>query len=242
MWILVTTPLLYTFNYIVGMFYTLRAMILKGIRLNIFDNRFDLIILGWFIIPLVMVWILHSSLYAGWRHMFFIYPAMLVISISGVINFYKSIKAQFKNRFPRVIFILAIIISIIGTVVSMIVYHPYEDLYFTILAGKNLKSANFRYGLDFYGLCTKEALDYLIESVEDDHIKVFPSTALIMRNTYLLPKDDRSRIEWTDDYDAADYFFGVLLDQRIPYSVPEGYEQYSVTKGGVDLCVIYKNK
>jgi hypothetical protein len=242
-WILVTTPLLYTFSFIVGIFYTIRALIFKGIRLKTFENRFDLIILGWFIIPLVMVWVFHSSLYAGWRHMFFIYPAMLVISIRGVINFYKSIKTDFNNRFLPAIFIGAILISIIGTVVSMIVYHPYEGLYFTIFAGKNLKSANFRYGLDFYGICTKEALDYLIDNAEEDHIKVFPSTALIMRNTFLLPMEDRSRIEWTDAYDAANYYFGVMLDQRIPYNIPEGYEQYySVTKGGVDLCVIYKNQ
>jgi Dolichyl-phosphate-mannose-protein mannosyltransferase len=242
-WILVTTPLLYTFYFIIGIFFSIKRLILTRCNLSELSNRFDLVILGWFIIPLVMVYALHSALYSGWRHMFFIYPAMLVMTIGGILCFFNSIKNSFNCRFPVTILKATLIMSLIGTITSMITNHPYEGLYFTIFAGKNLKSANYRYGLDFYGLCTKEALDYLVKYSGNDHIKVFPSTALIIRNTYLLPMEDRSRIEWTDEYDAADYYFGVELDQRAPFIIPEGYEPfYSVTKGKVDLCVIYRNK
>jgi hypothetical protein len=190
-----------------------------------------------------MVYAFQSSLYSGWRHMFFIYPAMLVMTIGGILCLFKTIKTGFNGKFPVTILKAALIMSLIGTTASMIVYHPYEGLYFTIFAGKNLKSANYRYGLDFYGLCTKQALDYLVKYTGDDPIKIFPSTALIIRNAYLLKMEERSRIEWTGDYDAADYFFGVMLDQRTPFVIPDGYEQfYSVTEGKVDLCVIYRNK
>jgi hypothetical protein len=43
----------------------------------------DLIILGLFIIPIVTVITLDSELYDGWRQLYFIYTAIILIAVRG---------------------------------------------------------------------------------------------------------------------------------------------------------------
>jgi hypothetical protein len=242
-WILVTTPLIYSFYFLIGIPLTIRGSLLQKFNLNKFTIRFDLVILCWFFIPLLMVSFLHSALYSGWRHMFFIYPAMLVFTISGMVHFYSLIRNGFISKIPGLIFRVSILISLLGTLTTMVIDHPYESMYFTILAGKNLKSARFRYGMDFYGLCAKEALDYALKDSNQIHIDIYPSQAVVLRSAYLLELDERARISWTGDFNRADYFIGAYTDRREPFIVPDNYKHiYSVERGGVDLCVVYQNR
>ena len=199
--------------------------------------------MGWFLVPLFVVAVIHSVLYSGWRHMFFIYPAMLILTLHGIIFLYTSINQHFQSRVPRIVLSGSLIISLLGTLTAMAINHPYESMYFTIFAGKNLKSANFRYGLDFQGLCAKEALEYVLEYSEQGQISLFPSTAVVQSNAYLLPQKERARISWTDDFNQAAYFIGSYSGQREPFLVPDNFKKvYSVARGGVDLCVVYQNR
>jgi hypothetical protein len=125
----------------------------------------------------------------------------------------------------------------------MAINHPYESMYFNILAGRNLRSAKFRYGLDFYGLCAKEAVDYVLATATQEKIDIFPSISVVQRSTFLIPMTERSRIRWTGDFNIADYFIGAYTDQREDFVVPENYTLvYTVERGGANLCVVYKNR
>ncbi len=106
-----------------------------------------------------------------------------------------------------------------------------------------MKSANFRYGMDFYGLCSKEALDHVIEISGTANVKIFPSTSIVRRSAFLIPWDQRIRIEWVEDLNDAEYFIGAYHDQRSPFILPESFEKvYSVEVGKVDTCVVYKSR
>jgi hypothetical protein len=241
-WIMVTTPLLYVFFAFVGGVYMIGRLVIEKINLMTFENRFDLITLCWIGAPLMAVAIFHSVLYSGWRHMFFIYPAILIVTLYGFIRFSGSLKKNFNSRLLSTMLNMALILSIVGTMWSMVVYHPYESTYFTILAGKNLKSARFRYGLDLYGLCAKEALEYLVDQNEPQHMLVYPSSVIFQRSAVIIPMYKRSRITWTGDFNKADFFVGAYMDRREAFIVPENYKLvYSVARGGVNLCVVYKN-
>jgi hypothetical protein len=242
-WILVTTPLLYTFSFLIGLIYCITRLIREKMDLSIFSNRFDLIMLGWFVIPLFVVAVLHSVLYNGWRHMFFIYPAMLIIATTGLNWFSKALASGFSSKFPSLVLNASVIISMLGTIAAMVVFHPYEGTYFTIFAGKNLKSARYRYGLDFYGLCAKEALDFVIEQSERQQIVILPSSIVVQRSAVLVPLNERSRIRWTGDFNLADYFIGIQLDSREPFNIPESFKPvYRVERQGIDLCVVYQTR
>ncbi len=242
-WILVTTPLLYSFFTLVGMAdYFIRA-VGKHIRLSQMNDRIDLILVCWFTLPLVMVAVMHSVLYSGWRHMFFIYPAMLALSVSGLIAMIHWLKAEFSSKLPQIILQCAVLASLTGTVVAMVFNHPYESMYFNILAGRNTRSAKYRYGLDFYGLCAKEALDYVLENATQEPIDILPNISVVMRSAYLVPLSERERIRWVGDLNLADYFVGAYTDQREEFVLPDNYRLvYSVERGGADLCVVYQNR
>jgi hypothetical protein len=182
-------------------------------------------------------------LYNGWRHMFFIYPAMLIIATTGLNWFSKALASGFSSKFPSLVLNASVIISMLGTIAAMVVFHPYEGTYFTIFAGKNLKSARYRYGLDFYGLCAKEALDFVIEQSERQQIVILPSSIVVQRSAVLVPLNERSRIRWTGDFNLADYFIGIQLDSREPFNIPESFKPvYRVERQGIDLCVVYQTR
>jgi hypothetical protein len=242
-WILVTTPLIYSFFALVGLFRWIVCVIKRRINLGNITDRLDLVIVGWFILPMIIVAVLHSVLYSGWRHMFFLYPAMLGLTISGILSLSEVIRKQFNSKLPLTVLRGSIAISLIGTAVAMAINHPYESMYFNILAGKNLRSAKFRYGLDFYGLCAKEAVDYVLANATQETIDIFPSISVVQRSAFLLPMAERSRIRWIGDFNIADYFIGAYTDQREDFVVPDNYELvYTVERGGANLCVVYQNR
>ncbi len=242
-WILVTTPLIYSFYFLLGVFDSIKRQFQTRFSITDFNIRYDLVMLTWFFIPLIMVAVLHSVLYSGWRHMFFIYPAMLVLAINGICFLMSNVKKAFHSRLFPIFVSVPIFLSILGTLATMIMYHPYEGLYFTIFSGKNMKSANFRYGMDFYGLCSKEALDHVIEMSGTAKVKIFPSTSIVRRSAFLIPWDQRIRIEWVEDLNDAEYFIGAYHDQRSPFILPESFKKvYSVEVGKVDTCVVYKSR
>jgi hypothetical protein len=242
-WILVTTPLLYSFFALGGLFLWIAGVVRKKIDLRKFTDRIDLAVVTWFILPMIMVAVLHSILYSGWRHMFFIYPAMLYMTITGMVSVSGLLRQTFSFKLPQTLLRGTIILSLIGTTVAMAINHPYESMYFNILAGKNLRSAKYRYGLDFYGLCAKEALDYVLENSEQVTIDILPSKSVVLRSAYLIPVGERSRIRWTGNFNVADYFIGAYTDQREEFVLPGNYQLvYAVERGGADMCVVYKNR
>jgi hypothetical protein len=242
-WILVTTPLIYSFFALIGLFSWVGRIIRRQIDLRLMLDRIDLIIAGWFVLPLLVVAVLHSVLYSGWRHLFFIYPAMLILTISGMTAAFGWLDSSFKSKQAHKVLRAAILMSLVGTFVSMILNHPYESMYFTILAGKNTKSAKFRYGLDFYGLCAKEAVDFVLADSDRDQINIFPSISVVQRSAFLLPLSERERIRWTPDYNLADYFIGAYTNQREEFVPPDNYRLiYAVERGGADMCVVYQNR
>ena len=138
-WIAVTTPLVYSFLFLAGVFMLVRDIVNRKFRLTERNDGIDLVMLAWFTIPLITVGVLHSVLYSGWRHLFFIYPAMLALALRGTLALHQSLRTGFSSRFPQMLLRMIVILSLLGTTLSMIADHPYEDLYFTILAGKNFK-------------------------------------------------------------------------------------------------------
>ena len=105
-WILISTTFFYIFLFIVGFIFMILRFMRRVFKIeeNNYYNNFwkgkkelqDLIFLFSFIIPLFAVITLNSTLYDGWRHLYFIYPSFLMMSMLGLhiikILFFKKIK------------------------------------------------------------------------------------------------------------------------------------------------------
>ena len=94
-----------------------------------FSELQDIIFLITFIGPILVATYFGSISYDGWRHLYFIYPCLIFISIRGLE--FISNKITFKYSF---ILTLPVLIFI---AIWMIKNHPFQFIYCNKFAGKN---------------------------------------------------------------------------------------------------------
>jgi len=83
-WISITTPLLYLALFVVGVYATFSQIVARGMKLWQDDGEFqDIVFLGLFFAPILAVMQFHSVLYDGWRQLYFVYPAFLLLATKG---------------------------------------------------------------------------------------------------------------------------------------------------------------
>jgi len=163
-WISITTPPLYLALFLVGAFQILRQIASRGLRLWEGDEELqDTVFLGLFVAPVATVIFLHSVLYDGWRHLYFVYPAFLLLAIRGWLSLWGDDSVWTIRRS-----LLAVVtaISIVHTAAWMWSAHPFQNVYFNTFAGTSLRS---QYDLDYWGLANRKALEYILNN---DHSEV----------------------------------------------------------------------
>ena len=239
-WMGITTPLLYTFGFFAGLFVSAR-LLLRNPRGLFLERRDDLLYLLWFFMPLVAIVVLRSVVYGGWRHLFYIYPAFLLISLNGFVSLYGYIKGKCRGLSCKVInsvYILMVAFGLANVAFSMIRNHPYQNVYFNILAGRNAEEVSSRFKLDYWGLSYRQGLEYILENDKREIIKVCVDKSLWRGRRYsrLLTPHDQKRLVYVEDPDKAEYFLGVLGKQGYPY----GNECYSIRVNGMKIMAVYE--
>src|SRR5262249_54816245 len=90
-WISIRTPLLYLALFLVGAFNTLRQIASRSTGLWKGNEELqDAVFLGLFAAPIAAVILLHSVLFDGWRHLYFVYPAFLLLAIKGWVSLWGN--------------------------------------------------------------------------------------------------------------------------------------------------------
>lgn len=239
-WILMTTPVLYSTGFLAGV-YAAGASFIKNIKDNYRIGRNDLIFGIWFFLPLSAIIIGRSNLYDSWRHLFFIYPAFLIFSVRGFGFIYGSFRKKYGESAFNIInrwFAFLILCSIVTTGSFMIKYHPYQNVYFNLLAGKNMRSVKESFELDYWGLSFRKALEYILDNDRNESIKVFVSNISGWANSHIIKESDRKRLIYVDNIDDADYFLSNYRWHKEGY--PLGKEYYAIKVGNANIMVVYK--
>jgi len=169
--------------------------------------------------------------------MFFIYPAFLIISLKGLISLFDIIKIKFKGRAYKilnVIIIIFIAFSLVSTTQFMIKNHPFQNVYFNSLAGRNIKN-NFE--LDYWGLSYRQAFEYILRNDDEKTIKVYVQNLPGKIIVDILTPEERNRLEYVD-LDDAKYFLSNYRFHKDEY--PYENEFYSINIDGVKIMVVYK--
>jgi len=239
-WILISTPIFYTFCFFVGCFSSLYSFSRKPRRFYL-TRRVDLISLFWFFLPLVGVITLKSILYDGWRQMFFIYPGFLILSLTGLISISQCIEERFEGRRLGVLNLILVsvaAISLVNTARIMIRYHPFQNVYFNRLAGRDMKAVKQNFELDYWGLSYRKALEYILRHDKDRRIKVYVANLPGRFNAYILKPEDRKRLIYVDRPYEARYYLSNYRWHRSEYSYEN--ECYSIKIGGAKIMVVYR--
>jgi len=164
-WVTITTPIFYLLLFCVGIY-----AIIRNCGLNVFSdfNKIqDIIFLGLAIGPIFIVISLNSVLYDTWRHLFFIYPFVIIIAAIGW-DHIPTKRFKSTKLFTVKAFLTAA--AMIQISAWMVTNNPNQNLYFNEFAGsKNLQN---KWEMDYLGLSNKQAINFLLDSNDDKKITV----------------------------------------------------------------------
>jgi len=206
-WVLITTPLPYVFLFFVG-----ASAIMKNCVTNMkkswvaFVTMQDVFMLTTVIVPLAAVIFLNSVLYDGWRQLYFIYPAFILVSLTGWIVLVKNCKAHFGIKGITVVSTL-MVAALLWVFIWMIKAHPFQNVYFNVLAGNEVKS---KYEVDYWGLGNRMALEWIAKNDPSNFITVSASSHTPLETSlFILPSATRERFKIrnsiTTDYVLTNY-------------------------------------
>ena len=205
-WILITSPITVTIFFIVGFF----GVFLRNVkRLFKIDNNknnlwngkkemYDSYFLYIILISFLAI-IKFDFNFDGWRHVYFIYPFIIILSLSGI---------YFLNIFIKKKYFKIAIFSIIFLEIIFLAYwnfknHPYQYVFFNPIF-KNYAKNNF--DLDYWGLSNKSALEYIIEVDDGEKIKVSRGSFTSLESSLLILQEEAAnRISIVNDLKEADY-------------------------------------
>jgi hypothetical protein len=202
-WITVTTPIAVSGLFLIGIATTTKEIIHRpNSFLKDNGNRSDVAICFFFFAPLLSVILLGSVLYNGWRHLYFIYPAMIWISIIGLKGLWSFLSKRFSLQSLKYAFILLVLINTIEIIHFLIKYHPHQSVYFNVLAGDVEK--NFE--RDYYGVSYKKALTLLLSLEKGDTLKIYSKDFIGKINIMNFSKEEAGRLKFVDSIEDADFY------------------------------------
>ena len=134
-WLTITTPPIFLIIIIFGVSLFLKYYLHFFLKIDLKKNIYlwpdkkqmvNLFIFLNFFLPIFFVICLNSTLYNGWRHLFFLYPFLIYLSLYGIV-FLK------KNSKIFSIIISIIIIQVLSNIYFIYKSHPVQNIYFNIL-------------------------------------------------------------------------------------------------------------
>ena len=210
-WIFISTPILYLLLFIFGIISTCKIVIQKRLNLDKQEYFFDLLFLITFFSPLFAVILFNSTLYNGWRQVYFIYPSLIYLSIVG----YYFLIALLKPKFYKFLYLI-IVTNLFLTFYWMISNHPYQYVYFNNLVPKTNLSQKF--DLDYWGLSYKQAFEKILKIEKDNNgiIKIYNlSHNKLFYPLFSIDKKNRNKFKVVRNLDKADYLItNFYLDDK----------------------------
>jgi len=218
-WILISTPILYTALFVIGYILIFRRFFYRFINIKENTHYYDLwrsigekkdLFILFNISSIVFYLIVFQIvLYNGWRHTYFI--NIFIIYISTYTFYWINTAPKLKNL--KIFNFCAVIICLIFVLYKMIVYHPYQNIYFNNFFNK---SAQKKFEVDYWGLTGKKFLEYVLMLEKDNNdIKIATASYLpLERSVKLLSEKDRKRIKIIgQDFEKADYLFTNFISE-----------------------------
>ena len=215
--IFVSTPLIYTFLFLIGFFFISRRLIIRLINIDKNNSYKDL----WrgkkemlnFIFLIIFVSVILLAMdsgkisYNGWRHLYFIYPCFIFISLEGLfllqtINLLK----KRKNIFQYLIFLM-----LLPTAYWMYINHPYQNLYFNFILKKDY---NKYFEVDYWGLTNKKALEIILNQNDELANIYMEGTSDLNLSKRIIDKKDRDKINIVGEIKDADYIINHFYNWR----------------------------
>ena len=251
-WFFISTPPIFLLLIIYGFFIVCKTLLKNLSFIDENDKNFlwktnyemnAFFILCVFIVPIFLTILLNSTVYNGWRHFYFVYPALVFLAINSL----QFIYLHFKKIITKSIYLL-LITQMLFSIYFIIISHPIQSIYFNS-PSKKIFANQFVY--DYWGLSNLISLKKLINNENyEKPIKIATSSFTDLNKTkFIIEKDLRDQlIILGSDKTNADFIFTNYYYNRPPYLeekflIPGNY--YSIIKleiGGLLVNEIFKKK
>jgi hypothetical protein len=233
-WMLITTPVGYTLFFLAGLA-TLLFRLKKPREADLLLYIYPAFLLA----ALAAVAVLNTVLYDGWRHMFFVYFAFLMISLVGMRAVWHH--ARLLPRYRQLLVILVLGGNLLGTAWFMVGSHPHQNVYFSLLSGK---TAEKNFERDYWGLSYRQGLEFLLQHDTSAVIRYWspaPGTPA-HDNSYLFPEKDRKRLHYVPEKDSSQAAYFLTGYRWHPQPYPYANEVYTIRVDGMKILSVFKLK
>jgi len=245
-WISITTPIFYLFLFIFGFTeFTLKIKnFIRGDKYkqaNFWSKENELQDLIYYILlvaPIFIVIVLDSTLYNGWRHLYFIYPCFLIFSLKGL--YFIDLKYFQKKNFYLNFIVVLFLFHISYT---MIKDHPHQNVYFNFFAGKNIET---KFDLDYWGLSNKQALEFILKNDNRKSLKIGSAGPISLENSkQIFTSLEKNRMVISKNSEA-DYIINNYINwygkyKKKRHEIPKNFKIYKeIFVSGTRISTIYK--
>ena len=212
------------------------------------EIRFRALLFGCVVLPVAVVIILQSTLYYGWRHMYFLWGPFCLLAAVGL---HSVVSARIGGglwkiaaRLPgwirgvrrlhitqRALAYGVAGVGLLTTLTAMAALHPHQQVYFNALTDTKTPGALAeRYDMDYWLVAQRQSVEYLLARYPDDILRLART-----HNALILPQNDLNRIALSPPHEAD--FYVSLPPNR--WNVIGGPALHSVQAYGSDIAVIY---
>jgi|TARA_Y100000294_G_scaffold156704_1_gene157770 hypothetical protein len=183
--------------------------------------------------PIFSIFLLDSVIYSGWRHLFFLYPPLILL----LIYFFDTCATKFRKRKITVYINSILVIIFLSNIYNLITLHPFQYIYFNSFFEKN---ANKLFEIDYWGLSNKDALkNIVINNYKGEKITIgVASFTNLFLSEKMLPEKHRNKLIITgQDFSNVDFIFNNNYFEINPsfndkYEIPKNYIKYQQNKKG----------
>ncbi len=183
--------------------------------------------------------VLHSSLYNGWRQLYFLYPEMIVFACLAITSA-CLLRSKFSKYLARAYLGLCIL-GAISSLAFIIKTHPYQNVYFNSFAAKPWTS---NYDVDYWGNATHLAYEFLLKK-EPKTVFYCHESMIFRANRNGLRADDLDRLVKVP-CNIAKYrinnFFGRDEQDYIRLRSLKGQRVFTLKASGETILEVIENK
>jgi len=192
-------------------------------------------------VPILSIFLFNSIVYNSWRHIFFLYPPLILVSI----YFLDIIVIKFRFKKISSYINIILLVAVLSNVYYLITLHPFQGIYFNSIFEKN---ANKLFEIDYWGISNKHSLEELAKkNIGKNKITVGVAsfTNLWLSEKMLNKKFQNKLIISGQDFSSADFifnnnYFGSNPNYDDRYLIPENYKKYSeLRKGKILISEFY---
>jgi hypothetical protein len=237
-WVAISTPLGYVVLGLAGAVATVVAFARRHVRLWADEGEMqDLVFLSLACTPPLLVMTTHAVVYDGWRHLYFIYPSLVLLAVRGLVAMWRLSRPV---PFARYAFAAALAVHMGATAVWMVRAHPMQNVYFNVLAGSDWRRT---YELDYWGLGNRAAFEYLLAHDPSPSFTVRAESFTDLGGALmLLNPADRARVKVMDKDQPARYVLTNYrsVDVDAADQRPAQRLFYRLTVGGEVILSVYE--